>query len=133
MGKEERGCIAAAVAEWCAPVLFFFGPLSDFFCPSDEPDEVTVVKQALIAHLDLDPRVTLGVLCDQILPAEESMVDPDELYMRDRLRTLVLAFLTGEAKEAIVERHTVPGSDGEDVLVEGLLAVGLLRAAFHNI
>ncbi|KAJ7354533.1 hypothetical protein DFH08DRAFT_855179 [Mycena albidolilacea] len=89
---------------------------------SDEPDEVTVVKQALIAHLDFDPRVTLGVLCDQILPAEESMVDPDELYMRDRLRTLVLAFLTGEAKEAIVERHTVPGSDGEDVLVEGLLA-----------
>ncbi|KAJ7252107.1 hypothetical protein B0H12DRAFT_624426 [Mycena haematopus] len=89
---------------------------------SDEPDEVIVVKQALIAHLDLDSRVTLGVLCDQVMPAEASMVDPDELYMRDRLRTLVLAFLTGEAKEAIIERHALPKSEGEGVLVEGLLA-----------
>ncbi|KAF7376656.1 ArAE-2 domain-containing protein [Mycena sanguinolenta] len=89
---------------------------------SDEPDEVIVVKQALIEHLDLDPRVTLGVLCDQLLPAETSMVDPDELYMRDRLRTLVLAFLTGEAKEAILERHALPKSEGEGVLIEGILA-----------
>ncbi|KAJ7633475.1 hypothetical protein DFH06DRAFT_693041 [Mycena polygramma] len=89
---------------------------------SDEPDEVVVVKQALIAHLDLDPRVTLGVLCDQIMPAADSLVDPDELYMRDRLRTLVLAFLAGEAKEAIVERHAVPHSEAEGVFVEGLLA-----------
>ncbi|KAJ6594591.1 hypothetical protein B0H19DRAFT_1096158 [Mycena capillaripes] len=89
---------------------------------SDEPDEVVVVKQALIAHLNLDPRVTLGVLCDQIMPAAEATVDPDELYMRDRLRTLVLAFLTGEAKEAIVERHAVPDSEAEDVFVAGLLA-----------
>ncbi|KAJ6507414.1 hypothetical protein C8R47DRAFT_1101220 [Mycena vitilis] len=88
---------------------------------SDEPDEVVVVKQALIAHLDLDPRVTLGVLCDQIMPAAESLVDPDELYMRDRLRTLVLAFLAGEAKEAIMERHAVPDSEAEGVFVEGLL------------
>ncbi|KAJ6456389.1 hypothetical protein C8R45DRAFT_943603 [Mycena sanguinolenta] len=89
---------------------------------SDEPDEVIVVKQALIEHLDLDPRVTLGVLCDQLMPAETSMVDADELYMRDRLRTLVLAFLAGEAKEAILEGHALPKSDGEGVLVEGLLA-----------
>ncbi|KAJ6538779.1 hypothetical protein DFH09DRAFT_1176215 [Mycena vulgaris] len=88
---------------------------------SDEPDEVVVVKQALIAHLNLDPRVTLGVLCDQIMPAEAS-ADPDELYMRDRLRTLVLAFLTGEARQVIVERHAVPDSEAEHVLVDGLLA-----------
>ncbi|KAJ7762512.1 hypothetical protein B0H16DRAFT_1529053 [Mycena metata] len=88
---------------------------------SDEPDEVVVVKTALIAHLDLDARVTLGVLCDQIMPAEPT-ADPDELYMRDRLRTLVLAFLTGEAKDAIVKRHALPDSGAEDVLVEGLLA-----------
>ncbi|KAJ7502500.1 apoptosis inhibitory protein 5-domain-containing protein [Mycena galericulata] len=88
---------------------------------SDEPDEVVVVKQALIAHLNLDPRVTLGVLCDQIMPAVDATVDPDELYMRDRLRTLVLAFLTDEAKQVIVEKHAVPGSDAESVLVDGLL------------
>ncbi|KAJ7467035.1 hypothetical protein FB451DRAFT_1259934 [Mycena latifolia] len=88
---------------------------------SDEPDEVIVVKQALIAHLNLDPRVTLGVLCDQIMPAAETPADPDELYMRDRLRTLVLAFLTGEAKQVIVERHAVPDSDAEHVLVDGIL------------
>ncbi|KAJ7019215.1 hypothetical protein C8F04DRAFT_1148456 [Mycena alexandri] len=88
---------------------------------SDEPDEVVVVKKALIAHLDLDARVTLGVLCDQIMPAEPT-ADPDELYMRDRLRTLVLAFLTGEAKDAIVKRHALPDTGAEDVLVEGLLA-----------
>ncbi|KAJ7162251.1 hypothetical protein C8R46DRAFT_1353235 [Mycena filopes] len=88
---------------------------------SDDPDEVVIVKEALIAHLDLDARVTLGVLCDQIMPAE-STADPDELYMRDRLRTLVLAFLTGEAKEAIVQRHALPDSGAEDVLVHGLLA-----------
>ncbi|KAJ7141110.1 hypothetical protein C8R44DRAFT_692909 [Mycena epipterygia] len=88
---------------------------------SDEPDEVVVVKQALIAHLNLDPRVTLGVLCDQIMPAVEATADPDEIYMRDRLRTLVLAFLTGEAKQVIVERHALPGTDAEDVLIDGLL------------
>ncbi|KAJ7782509.1 hypothetical protein DFH07DRAFT_790899 [Mycena maculata] len=88
---------------------------------SDEPDEVVVVKQALIAHLNLQPRVTLGVLCDQIMPAVDATADPDEIYMRDRLRTLVLAFLTDEAKQVIVEQHAVPDSEAEAVLVEGLL------------
>jgi hypothetical protein len=106
---------------------YFSRILFRFFPRLDEPDEVVVVKQALIAHLDLDPRVTLAVLCDQVMPAAESMMDPDELYMRDRLRTLVLAFLTGEAKEAIVERHAVPDSEAEDVLVGGLLEVGPSR------
>ncbi|KAJ6616684.1 hypothetical protein B0H10DRAFT_2036577 [Mycena sp. CBHHK59/15] len=89
---------------------------------SDEPDEVVVVKQALIAHLDLEPRVTLGVLCDQVMPAVEATADAEELYMRDRLRALVLAFLNGEAKRAIVERHALPDSDAEHVLVNGLMA-----------
>ncbi|KAJ7090917.1 hypothetical protein B0H15DRAFT_249294 [Mycena belliarum] len=88
---------------------------------SDEPDEVVVVKQALIAHLNLDPRVTLGVLCDQIMPATDVPADPDELYMRDRLRALVLAFLTGEARQVIVDRHAVPDSEAEHVLIDGLL------------
>lgn len=85
-----------------------------------------MVKKALTEHLDMDPRVTLGVLCDQIIPPEEPM-DEEEQAIRDRLRSLVLSFLTGEAKRAIVERHAVPGSTAEDVLVSCLLEV-----SYHN-
>ena len=88
----------------------------------DEPDEVTVVKKALTEHLDMDPKVTLGVLCDQVSPPDESM-DEEEQAIRDRLRFLVLSFLTGEAKRAIVERHAMPSSVAEGVLTNSLLAV----------
>lgn len=80
-----------------------------------------MVKKALIEHLDMDPRVTLGVLCDQVTPPEELM-DEEEQGIRDRLRSLVLSFLTGEAKRA-VERHALPGSAAEDVLITCLLEV----------
>jgi hypothetical protein len=94
----------------------------------DEPDEVIVVKKALTEHLDMDPRITLGVLCDQIVPPDEPM-DEEEQSTRDRLRSLVLSFLSGEAKRAIVERHANPGSDAEDVLVNGILTV---RRLIHS-
>ncbi|KAI0784717.1 hypothetical protein C8Q75DRAFT_724050 [Abortiporus biennis] len=88
---------------------------------SDEPDEVTVVKKALTEHLDMDPVVTLGVLCDQIIPLEE-ILDEEDQMIRDRLRSLVLAFIIGEAKRAIVERHAnTYKSAAEEVLVDGLL------------
>ncbi|CCM03887.1 uncharacterized protein FIBRA_06038 [Fibroporia radiculosa] len=88
---------------------------------SDEPEEVSVVKRALCQHLDLNPAVTLGVLCDQIVPADESM-DDEEVAIRNRLRSLVLSFITGEAKRAIIERHTsIPGGAAEEALVSGLL------------
>ncbi|OCH91684.1 hypothetical protein OBBRIDRAFT_728372 [Obba rivulosa] len=87
---------------------------------SDEPEEVTFVKRALTQHLDMDPAVTLGVLCDQIVPPDELM-DEEEQAIRDRLRSLVLSFVTGEAKRAIIERHTSTlGSPAEEVLVNGL-------------
>lgn len=85
---------------------------------------MTVVKRALTQHLDMDPAVTLGVLCDQIVPLDEPM-DDEERAIRDRLRSLVLTFITGEAKRAIIERHTsTDGSAAEEVLVSGLLKVG---------
>ncbi|TFK74260.1 hypothetical protein BDN72DRAFT_760050 [Pluteus cervinus] len=87
---------------------------------SDEPDEVVIVKKALCEHLDMDPKVTLGVLCDQVIPPSGT-VDEEEQAIRDRLRALVIAFLTGEAKRAIVERHATPGSGAEEVLTRGLL------------
>ncbi|KAH9932462.1 uncharacterized protein B0H18DRAFT_985633 [Fomitopsis serialis] len=87
---------------------------------SDEQDEVSVVKRMLSEHLDMDPAVTLGVLCDQIVPPDEPM-DEEEQAIRTRLRSLVLSFMTGEAKRA-VERHTsTPGSAAEETLVTGLL------------
>ncbi|KAF8993681.1 hypothetical protein BDQ17DRAFT_1252511 [Cyathus striatus] len=92
---------------------------------SDEPDEVLIVKKALIEHMDMDPKVTLSVLCDQILPADEC-ANNEEQVMRDRLRSLVLTFLTGEAKRSIL-RHAMPGSDAEAIVVEGLSeAISLL-------
>ena len=93
---------------------------------ADEPDEVKVVKRALLAHLDMDPRITLGVFCDQILPPPENL-DSEEKYLRDRLRALVLSFLAEDAKEAITKNlanHTQGARDAERVLMDGLNAVG---------
>lgn len=71
----------------------------------------------------MDPAVTLGVLCDQIVPPDEP-IDDEEQMIRERLRSLVLSFITADAKRAIVERHTsVPGSAAEVALVSGLLKV----------
>jgi hypothetical protein len=90
---------------------------------TDEPDEVQIIKKSLNEHLDMDPRVTIGVLCDQIIPPDDLM-DDEEQSIRDRLRSLVLAFLLGEAKRAIVSRHANRrGSDEEQALGNGLLMV----------
>ncbi|EIW62949.1 uncharacterized protein TRAVEDRAFT_112793 [Trametes versicolor FP-101664 SS1] len=87
---------------------------------SDEPEEVTFVKRALTQHLDMDPTITLGVICDQIVPPDEPL-DEEEQAIRDRLRSLVLAFLAGEAKRSLVERHaSTAGSPAEQVLVNSL-------------
>lgn len=67
---------------------------------SEEPEEVTVIKTALREHLVMAPSVTLGVLFDQIIPTDDSM-DQEEIAIRERLRGLVLAFMTNEAKETI--------------------------------
>ncbi|KAF6761162.1 apoptosis inhibitory protein 5-domain-containing protein [Ephemerocybe angulata] len=90
---------------------------------SDEPDEVTVVKQALIEHMDLDPTGTLGVLCDQLAPIDSS-VDEEERGMREHLRTLVAAFLTGEAMDSIA-RHVEKDRTLESVFMPSILGVVL--------
>jgi hypothetical protein len=88
---------------------------------------VGFVKKALLEHLDMDPPVTLGVLCDQIVPPDEPM-DEEEQQIRDRLRSLVVSFLAGEAKRAII-RHARPGSVAEAVLVNELLAVSAFQCS----
>ncbi|KAI0829746.1 hypothetical protein BC628DRAFT_1477435 [Trametes gibbosa] len=87
---------------------------------SDDPEEVTFVKRALTQHLDMDPTITLGVICDQIVPPDEPL-DEEEQAIRDKLRSLVLAFLAGEAKRSLVERHAItPDSPAEQNLVTNL-------------
>jgi hypothetical protein len=71
----------------------------------------------------MDPGVTLGVLCDQIIPPEYA-IDEEEQQIRDRLRSLVIAFLKVDAVESIIRKYTkTPGTDTENVLVSQLLMV----------
>lgn len=101
----------------------------------------------------MDARVTLGVLCDQIVPpqfttstsarpgittsrlsdsetepdpgAEEEDYTEEDLSIRDNLRTLVLAFIAGELRKGTggLGRYMPPGSEAESVLVDGLIGV----------
>jgi hypothetical protein len=70
----------------------------------------------------MDPKITLGVLCDQLIPPDD-VTNEEEIFIRERLRSLVLRFLAGEAKQSISERHARPGETGEPVLYNGLFAV----------
>ncbi|KAH9957988.1 apoptosis inhibitory protein 5-domain-containing protein [Russula compacta] len=90
---------------------------------SDEPREVAVVKTALIQHLELDSKVTLSVLCDQIVPPDDPMEDEDRV-IRERLRGLVIAFLAEDAREPLLTRLQSQGDRGaeqEQALVNTLL------------
>ncbi|KAG6842070.1 hypothetical protein C0991_002724 [Blastosporella zonata] len=89
---------------------------------TDEPDEVAIVKNALREHLDMDAKVTLSVLCDQIAPLDDT-IDEEEQDIRDRLRKVVLKFLTEDARKEIVERHALPGNGAEETLIDTLLKV----------
>ncbi|KAI6166034.1 apoptosis inhibitory protein 5-domain-containing protein [Pisolithus thermaeus] len=88
---------------------------------SDEPEEATVVKIALLKHLDMDPPAVLGVMCDQVVPLEEDL-DETERQTRERLRSLVITFLATDALSVIVEKYTdPPGSEAEQTLVSQLM------------
>ncbi|KAI9437538.1 apoptosis inhibitory protein 5-domain-containing protein [Lactarius indigo] len=90
---------------------------------SDEPEEVAVVKMALIQHLELDSKVTLGVLCDQIVPPDDPMEDEDKT-IRERLRALVVAFLAQDARKPLLAQLQGPGrgaAEQEDALIDTLI------------
>lgn len=134
MGKKERRRPSAIAPKWWVSI-----PLPLFKCTLcqavrlrlltgidyshiDEPDEVEIVKKALAEHLDLDPQVTLSVLCDQIVPSDDAM-DDEERSTRERLSRLVISFLSGQSARRSIDRHAKPGSEAEQVLVNGLLSV----------
>jgi len=80
----------------------------------------------------MDCCVTLGVLCDQIVPPDD-LADEEEQFIRDRLRSLVLSFITMEAKRAIVERHASQLDSGaEEVLVNALWMVRIPTDAWDH-
>jgi hypothetical protein len=70
----------------------------------------------------MDPKITLGVLCDQITPRDDT-TDEEEISIRKHLRSLVLQFMAGEAKQSICEHHVGAGDIEEQLLYEGLFAV----------
>lgn len=80
------------------------------------------MKSALLEHLEMDARITLGVFFDQMAPLDDSM-DDEEKDVRDRLRKVVIKFLTEDARKVIVERYAVPGSEAEETLIDNLLEV----------
>ena len=85
------------------------------------------MKKALSSHVDLDPKVTFGVLCEQLVPQEET-TDEDERAARDHLRSLVLSYMTGDIMR--IQRHASK-KDNEEVLVDGLLKVRLWSCSWH--
>jgi hypothetical protein len=64
----------------------------------DEPEEVAVMKTALIQHLELNSEVTLGVLCNEIPPPDDPMEVKDRA-IREHLCRLVIAFLPEDARK----------------------------------
>ncbi|KAI0301050.1 apoptosis inhibitory protein 5-domain-containing protein [Multifurca ochricompacta] len=90
---------------------------------SDEPEEVVVVKTALIQHLELDVKVTLSVLCDQIVPPDDNIEDDDQA-IRERLRTLVVAFLAEDARHPLLvqlQNQEAGSAEQEQALIDTLL------------
>ena len=64
----------------------------------------------LVKHLDMNPTVTLNVLCDQVVPIEEDM-NEEEQAVRDHLRSLVIEFMKGRAKQNIIRHATAEPAD----------------------
>jgi hypothetical protein len=81
--KESHLNSSTVLSALLPPLAFFFS--------SDKPAEVAVVKTPIVQHLELDSKITLSVLCDQIVLADDPMEDEDKAT-RERLHTLVVAF-----------------------------------------
>ncbi|KAH9026698.1 hypothetical protein EDB83DRAFT_2230315, partial [Lactarius deliciosus] len=92
----------------------------------DEPEEVTVIEMVLIQHLGLGrTKVALGILCDQIVPPDDSMEDEDKT-IRKRSEALVVAFLAQDPRKPVLaqlqgQRRGAAGQ--EDAPIDTLIKV----------
>ena len=81
----------------------------------------------LVKHLDMNPTVTLNVLCDQVVPTEEDM-NEEEQAVRDHLRSLVIEFMKGRAKQNIIRHSTAEPADPiVNLLFDRVVAVSTQR------
>ena len=94
-------CLSSSCKSVCRYVIRVFVLLTRI--PADQDHEVLVVKTALGEHLEIDTKVTISVLCDQLVIPKESITDEDERITRERLRSLVLSYLVDDAKKLIVD------------------------------
>ncbi|KAJ2918038.1 hypothetical protein MD484_g2373, partial [Candolleomyces efflorescens] len=99
--------------------VFVHQPILSFM--TDERSEVDVVEKALLEHIELDARVTLGVLCEQTAPVDSSL-DEEERDIRDKLRLTVFIFLITGALPSI-RRYAKPNSPLEDLMLDSLIGV----------
>jgi hypothetical protein len=88
---------------------------------------VFYIRKGLDEHLDLEPTVTIGVLCDSVGPGpgveeQEQEQEQDEGSV-ERLRTLVLGFLSERMKKILLIMKDEAGSEPERILVEGVVRV----------
>jgi hypothetical protein len=73
----------------------------------------------------LDSKVTLSVLCDQVVPPDDPVEDEDKV-IRERLRALVVVFLAEEARKPLLRQLQGQGDSGaeqEQALIDTLLKV----------
>ncbi|KAH9025310.1 hypothetical protein EDB85DRAFT_2292291 [Lactarius pseudohatsudake] len=66
-----------------SPLYVFNVVVDGFITFADEPEEVAVIKMVLIQHLELDSKVTLGILCDQIVLLDDPM-EVEDKTIRER-------------------------------------------------
>lgn len=138
MDEAKYGRSSAIVTKWCvaisplislafptvAPPVLLISKSSHFlsiFPPRniDEPVELKQIQDSLIAHVKLDPPAAIGVLCDHC--SLEADLGVEEKEDRERLRKLVLLFLSGRAKEAVFAHFHGPKSEAEEVFRNGLI------------
>ncbi|KAH9052854.1 hypothetical protein EDB87DRAFT_339361 [Lactarius vividus] len=77
-------------------------------------------RLALIQHLELDFKVTLGIFCDQIEPPDNPMKEEDKTIC-ERLRALVVAFLAQDVRSPLLAQLQGQGrgaAEQEDALID---------------
>jgi hypothetical protein len=61
------------------------------------------VKNALIQHLELDSKVVLHVLCDQVVSSDKPMKEED-MVIQEQLQELVVVFLAEDTQKPLLAR-----------------------------
>ncbi|KAH9023563.1 hypothetical protein EDB83DRAFT_2555580, partial [Lactarius deliciosus] len=90
-------------------------------------DVLAQLLQSYEPEVTLDSNVTLGILCDQIVPSDDPMDDEDKT-----IRALVVAFLAQDARKPLLAQLQGQGrgtAEQGDALVDTLVkAVPILRS-----